>query len=126
MWGWRGVADAAVVEERLIDVVTKRGFLLLGAHEQASATAEVQIVADSGGFAVVRSHLAPGLEVASELSSALKVSACFAEVEVRDQEVDATACELDATGTAGAGEDHDEEAGELCEEWFEGGKYRSE
>jgi hypothetical protein len=122
-WAWRGQIGPSALRAKLTEILGGRGYLPASLRQE---TTVVSIHPDSAGGVLVVARLAGGLGIAGELSRALAVPARYAEVDLGDAEVSATSYAIAADGCADAGADRDVEATELCEEWFEGRKYRSE
>jgi hypothetical protein len=118
-WGWTGSANRGDVAAQIVALMKRRGFEVSESARSASVT--IQVAAG----VVVGSGIA-GDEIARELSRTFSVEGRFAEVELDDASVAATAHEVSPEGTLGPQEDLDELVTETCEEWFEGKKYRSE
>ena len=131
MWGWRGSASTEEATLRVIELLGKRGYHSSSHDEprgrRSGAPAFVRIVSDGDGGALVSSWGAiRGEEIACALSRAFACTGRYVEVDLQDREVTAAAREVSNDGSLGPVEDLDEAAGEQCEEWFEGKKYRSE
>jgi hypothetical protein len=97
----------------------RRGFEVSESAKHASVVVQV-----TAGL-VVGSGIA-GDEIARELSKVFSVDGRYAEVELDDRSVAASARDVGSDGSLGPQEDLDELVTETCEEWFEGKKYRSE
>lgn len=118
-WGWTGSANRGDVAAQVVALMKRRGFEISESAKSASVT--IQVAAG----VVVGSGIA-GDEIARDLSRTFSVEGRFAEVELDDASVAATAREVAPDGSFGPQEDLDELVTETCEEWFEGKKYRSE
>lgn len=118
-WGWAGSANRGDVAAQIVALMKRRGFEVSESARNASVT--IQVAAG----VVVGSGIA-GDEIARDLSRAFSVEGRYAEVELDDSSVAASAREVSSEGTLGPEEDLDELVTESCEEWFEGKKYRTE
>jgi hypothetical protein len=118
-WGWTGSANRGDVAAQIVTLMKRRGFEISESAMNASVT--IQVAAG----VVVGSGIA-GDEIARDLSRTFSVEGRYAEVEIDDSAVAATAREVGPDGTLGPQEDLDELVTETCEEWFEGKKYRAE
>jgi hypothetical protein len=118
-WGWSGSANRGDVAAQIVALMKRRGFEVSESAKHASVT--IQVAAG----VVVGSGIA-GDEIARDLSRTFSVEGRYAEVELDDTAVAASAREVAPDGTLGPQEDLDELVTETCEEWFEGKKYRSE
>jgi hypothetical protein len=118
-WGWAGSANRGDVAAQIVSLMKRRGFEVSESAKHASVT--IQVAAG----VVVGSGIA-GDEIARDLSRTFSVEGRYAEVELEDAAVAASAREVAPDGTLGPQEDLDELVTETCEEWFEGKKYRSE
>lgn len=118
-WGWTGSAARGDVAASVVALMKRRGFEVSETAKNASVI--VQVAAG----VVVGSGIA-GDEIARELSRTFSVEGRFAEVELDDSSVAASARDVGSDGTLGPQEDLDELVTETCEEWFEGKKYRAE
>lgn len=118
-WGWSGSANRGDVAAQIVALMKRRGFEVSESAKNASVT--IQVAAG----VVVGSGIA-GDEIARDLSRTFSVEGRYAEVELDDSSVAASAREVTPDGTLGPQEDLDELVTETCEEWFEGKKYRSE
>lgn len=118
-WGWAGSANRGDVAAQIVALMKRRGFEVSESAKHASVT--IQVAAG----VVVGSGIA-GDEIARDLSRMFSVEGRYAEVELDDSSVAASAREVAPDGTLGPQEDLDELVTETCEEWFEGKKYRTE
>ncbi|MBI5546607.1 MAG: hypothetical protein HY901_22215 [Deltaproteobacteria bacterium] len=121
-WGWSSRGEVKAVAEALEPVLARGG---LAPAEDGNVTS--LLVSDGeGGTLLVCVSYGRGREVARELCVRTKSAARYAEVDLSNREVSASGWALGPRGTFDSDEDLDDAAGELCEEWFEGGRYRSE
>jgi hypothetical protein len=125
MWGWRAEESEENVRSKIVEILGKRGY---AASTSASGVpAFVRVLSDGqGGVIVAASGVSSGEMVAAELSRTFSVGGRYAEVDVQDRDVTATARDVSIEGALGFAEDLDDEASELCEDWFEGKKYPSD
>lgn len=121
-WAWRAAVSTDDAKKHVLGVLKERGF----GPAKNKGSVHVSIYADGDGGALVLGWSAGGFATAEALSRALEVAGKFAEVELNDKTVTAMSRTIASDGTAGSVEQHDDEASELCEQWFEGKKYRNE
>jgi hypothetical protein len=122
LWGYRTRAGDADARAALVTAMTELGYELA----VDDAVHHTSVGADGEGGALVLSPLLGGLEIASEVSIALDQSGAWVEVDLFDSHVHAEGREVRADGEPGPSADLDKAATEICEGWFEGGKYRTE
>ncbi len=125
-WGWCAVANLDTVHRTLLAIAKRRGL------EPTDRTADgplayLHAVRESRGdrIVVIGRHVA-GPVIAAELSQMLGVAGRYAEVDLEDTTVAATAHEIAADGTRSPDEDLDSLVQELCAEWFEDRKHLGE
>ena len=123
-WGWSGAVAQSDVTASIVALAKRRGFEV---RETAKSAAVItQISASSDGRVLVVGSGIAGDAIARELSRAFSVDGRYAEVDLDDAAVSASARDVGADGSLGPEQDLDELVTETCEEWFEGKKYRSE
>jgi hypothetical protein len=121
-WAWRAAVTVERAKKQLLAAMAQRGFVPTTGKAKAHAT----IYPDGDGGVLVMSWTAGGAAIASTLSRALSASGLYAEIELADRNVSATTRAIAANGAVGSETNRSDEASDLCEEWFEGKKYRSE
>ncbi|HWB80848.1 MAG TPA: hypothetical protein VG755_38060 [Nannocystaceae bacterium] len=124
-WGWRGVANLDEVRRVLLAIAQRRGLEPAQDAARGSIVLHIACESDSDGVVVTGRSIA-GPELAAELSRTLASAGRYAEVDLEDTSVAASAYDIAADGTRSADEDLDELVQELCNEWFEDRKYLAE
>ena len=122
-WGYRVGVPVADTRPALDTAMGECGFV---AASPAKAAFHTYVSDDGEGGTLLIGHGIGGMEIASALSENLERHGTWVEVDLFDDEVNASRCAVRESGELGPLEDLDEEATEYCEEWFEGGKYLTE
>lgn len=122
-WAWHGAIDVQQTSAHLTAVLRDRGFVVASTGR---GRLRIAMYSDGNRGTLVLSSAAGGLGIAQALSRAAKLAATYAEIELTDRTVKAASRAITDVGTSDVVRDHDEEASELCSQWFEGKKFRPE
>lgn len=122
-WAWHGAIEVEQATVHLTAVLRDRGFAVAATGR---GRLRLAVYSDGNNGTLVLSSAAGGLGIAQALSRATKLAASYAEIELTDRTVSAASRAITDVGTSDGKRDRNEEASELCTEWFEGKKFRPE
>lgn len=122
-WAWRAAVNVERAKKELLAAMAQRGFVTAKGNR---AKTHAYVYPDGRGGTFVISWGVGGPAIAATMSRALAVAGFYAEVDLADASVTATSRSITAEGHVGDDVDRTKEAGELCEQWFVGKKYKSE
>lgn len=122
-WGWAAKVALEDVTKAVATIATRRKFVAVSGRREGSVFLKI---ASQGNRVLVFGHGLPGAHFSAELAKTLKIAGRYAEVELQDKVIVARVREIAADGTVGPEDDRADEASNLCEQWFEGKKYRPE
>jgi hypothetical protein len=122
-WAWRGAIAVKDAATQLTAVLRERGY---GPSVGKKSNLKVSLYPDGKGGTLLVSWGANGLGLAQAMSRATQLEGLYAEVALTDKEVKALARVIADDGTSKREDDHGAAAGKLCDEWYQGKKYRPE
>lgn len=122
-WAWRGAIAVKDATTQLTAVLRERGY---GPSAGKKPNLKLTLYPDGKGGTLLLSWGAHGLGLAQAMSRATQLEGHYAEVALTDKEVKALARVIAEDGTSKREDDLGARATKLCDEWYEGKKYRPE
>jgi hypothetical protein len=122
-WAWRGAIAVTEAATQLTAVLKERGY---GPSVGKKSNLKVSLYPDGKGGTLLMSWGANGLGLAQAMSRATELEGLYCEVALTEKDVKAVARVIASDGTSKREDDHGAAAAKLCDEWYEGKKYRPE